>query len=86
MIKDSTYIRKIPPKQKKQLEEVAAAQKLKTVPDILFFTLENYIELSKDVARLNRIIEMKHKKQMNLQDQVDDLQRRLDKIQQLINT
>ena len=86
MIKDSTYIRKFTAKQKKQLEEVAAAQKLKTVPDILFFSLENYIELVKDVARLNRIIEMKHKKQLNLQERLDDLQRKLDKIQQLINT
>lgn len=86
MIKDSTYIRKFTAKQKKQLEEVAAAQKLKTVPDILFFTLENYIELSKDNARLNRIIEMKHKKQLNLQEQVDTLQRKLDKIQEFINT
>lgn len=86
MIKDSTYIRKFTGKQKKQLEEVAAAQKLKTVPDILFFALENYIELSKDNARLNRIIEMKHKKQLNLQDQLDTLQRKLDKIQQFINT
>lgn len=86
MIKDSTYIRKFTAKQKKQLEEVAAAQKLKTVPDILFFTLENYIELSKDNARLNRIIEIKHKKQLNLQEQVDTLQRKLDKIQEFINS
>ena len=86
MIKDSTYIRKFTAKQKKQLEEVAAAQKLKTVPDILFFSLENYIELSKDYARLNRIIEMKLKKQLNLQEQLDTLQRKLDKIQQFINT
>lgn len=86
MIKDSTYIRKFTTKQKKQLEEVAAAQKLKTVPDILFFTLENYIELSKDNARLNRIIEMKHKKQLNLQEQIDKLQRKLDKIQEFINS
>lgn len=86
MIKDSTYIRKFTTKQKKQLEEVAAAQKLKTVPDILFFTLENYIELSKDNARLNRIIEIKHKKQLNLQEQVDTLQRKLDKIQEFINS
>lgn len=86
MIKDSTYIRKFTAKQKKQLEEVAAAQKLKTVPDILFFSLENYIELVKDVARLNRIIEMKSRKQMQLQEQLEVSQSKLDKIQQLINT
>jgi len=85
MIKYSTYIRKFTAKQKKQLEAVAAAKKLKTVPDILFFALENYIELVKDVARLNRIIEMKHKKQLTQQEQIDELQRKLDKIQQLIN-
>ncbi len=86
MIKDSTYIRKFTAKQKKQLEEVAAAQKLKTVPDILFFALENYIELSKDVARLNRIIEMKHKKQLTQQELIDELQSKLDKIQEFINS
>lgn len=86
MIKDSTYIRSFTPEQKKQLEEVAAAQKLKTVPDILFFALENYIELSKDVARLNRIIEMKSRKQLTQQEKIDELQRKLDKIQQFINT
>lgn len=86
MIKDSTYIRKFTAKQKKQLEEVATAQKLKTVPDILFFSLENYLELVKDVARLNRIIEMKSRKQMQLQEKSEILQSKLDKIQQLINT
>lgn len=86
MIKDSTYIRKFTAKQKKQLEQVAAAQKLKTVPDILFFSLENYLELVKDVARLNRIIEMKSRKQMQLQEQLEVSQSKLDKIQQLINT
>ena len=86
MIKDSTYIRSFTPKQKKQLEEVAASQNLKTVPDILFFSLENYLELVKDIARLNRIIEMKSRKQMQLQEQLEVSQSKLDKIEQLINS
>ncbi|KGO89561.1 hypothetical protein [Flavobacterium suncheonense] len=62
MIKNSTYIRSFTPTQKKQLEQVAQEQGLKNANDVLLFTLSSHIELTKDVARLNRIIEMKQKK------------------------
>lgn len=62
MIKNSTYIRGFTPKQRKQLEQVQQEQKIKTVPEILFFSLDQYLELKQDVARLNRIIEIKQRK------------------------
>ena len=71
MIKNSTHIRKFTPRQRQFLEQVAKAQKLKTVPDILFFALDNYIEQEKEIARLNRIIEYKQKKIVNLTTEKD---------------
>lgn len=62
MIKNSTYIRNFTPTQRKQLEQVQAKQKIKTVPEILFFTLESYLEQQKEIARLNRIIQYKQNK------------------------
>ncbi len=62
MIKNSTYIRNLTAKQRKQLETVAASQKLKTVPKILFYTLDKFLEQEKEIARLNRIIEYKQNK------------------------
>lgn len=62
MIKNSTYIRNLTAKQRKQLETVAAAKKLKTVPKILFYTLDKFIDQEKEIARLNRIIEYKQNK------------------------
>lgn len=66
MIKNSTYIRSFTPAQRKQLEKVQDEEKIKTVPEILFFALENYIEQKKEIARLNRIIKYK-------QDKIDKL-------------
>lgn len=62
MIKNSTYIRGFTAKQRKQMEQVQQEQKIKTVPEILFFSLDQYLELKQDVARLNRIIEIKQRK------------------------
>lgn len=62
MIKNSTYIRNITDEQRKNLETVAASKKLKTVPQILFYTLEHFIEQEKEIARLNRIIQYKQNK------------------------
>lgn len=62
MIKKSTYIRNFTLKQRKQLEIVALEQDFKTVPEILFFALENYIEQRKDFERLHRIIQIKQNK------------------------
>ncbi|EKT3957676.1 hypothetical protein NTJ28_001663 [Flavobacterium psychrophilum] len=69
MIKKSTYIRKFTTAQRKQLENVAVEQDLKTVPEILFFTLENYIEQRKEIERLKRIIQYKQNKIDKLNNQ-----------------
>lgn len=62
MIKESTYIRSFTASQKKQMEEVAEQQSLKSVPCILFFALEQYLEQQKEIARLNRLIAYKQAK------------------------
>ena len=66
MIKNSTYIRSFTITQRLQMERVQSKNKLKTVPDILFFCLDNYLDQLKEIARLNRIIEYKQKKIDNL--------------------
>lgn len=62
MIKNSTYIRGFTAKQRKQLEHLQEQTKLKTVPDLLFYALDNYDDKQKEVERLKRIIEYKQKK------------------------
>ncbi|WP_091083582.1 hypothetical protein [Flavobacterium gillisiae] len=62
MIKNSTYIRGFTPAQRKQLEAVAAQEKIKTVPEIFFFALDNYLEQQKEIDRLKRIIQYKQNK------------------------
>jgi hypothetical protein len=71
MIKNSTYIRKFTPLQRKQLEAVQQEQNIKTVPEILFFTLDNYIEQKKEIERLKRIIQYKQNKIDNLKTSPD---------------
>lgn len=71
MIKKSTYIRNFTPLQRKQLQAVQLEQNIKTVPEILFFALEKYIDQTKEIARLNRIIEYKQKKIDNLNSKLD---------------
>ena len=85
MIKNSTYIRSFTKQQKKQLEEVAQEQNLKTATDILFFALENYIEQKKDIERLNRIIQLKQKKVEKLQSYLENIQYTADKLHELSN-
>lgn len=62
MIKNSTYIRGFTLTQRKQLEIVQEQQKIKTVPEILFFALDNYLEQQKEIDRLKRIIQYKQNK------------------------
>jgi hypothetical protein len=62
MIKNSTYIRSFTPSQRKQLEKVASEQNLKTVPEILFFALENYLDQINEIERLKRINQYKQNK------------------------
>lgn len=71
MIKNSTYIRRFTDAQRNQLTTVATEQKLKTVPDILFFTLEKYLEQKLEIARLHRIIQYKQKKMERLQQSIN---------------
>lgn len=62
MIKNSTYIRGFTPEQRKNLEKVQAETGFKTVPEILFFALDKYLDQTAEIARLKRIIEYKQKK------------------------
>lgn len=62
MIKNSTYIRRFTLEQRKNMERVQEEQGFKTVPDILFFALEQYLEQNKEIARLKRIIQYKQNK------------------------
>lgn len=71
MIKNSTYIRCFSPRHRKQMEEIQEQQKIKTVPEILFFALDGYLDQQKEIQRLKRIIEYKQKKIENLKQQSD---------------
>jgi hypothetical protein len=71
MIKNSTYIRSFTSVQKNQLEIIAEDEKLKTVPEMLFFALENYLEQKKEIARLNRIIQIKQNKYEKLKEKFE---------------
>ncbi len=62
MIKKSVYIRGFSDKQRKQLEQVQAETKIKTVSEMLLYTLENYTDQRKEVERLTRIIAYKQAK------------------------
>ena len=66
MIKNSTYIRNFTPKQRKQLETVSSQEKIKTVPEILFYALDQYLEQKNEIERLNRIIQYKQNKIIKL--------------------
>lgn len=69
MIKKSTYIRGFTAQQRRQLEQVQAEQNIKTVPEILFFSLDQYLEQKKDIERLNRIIQYKQNKIERLENE-----------------
>lgn len=85
MIKDSTYIRKFTLQQKQQMEIVSQEQKLKTVPDILFFCMDKYLEIKNDAERLQRIIEMRRKKEEDLKAQIKELENKIESINEIIN-
>ncbi|KFF17354.1 hypothetical protein [Flavobacterium hydatis] len=71
MIKKSTYIRSFTAVQHKQLEKVAKEQNIKTVPEILFFSLDAYLEQKQEIERLKRIIQLK-------KDKIDELNLKID--------
>jgi hypothetical protein len=85
MIKESTYIRSFTPTQRKQLEKVEKEQNIKTVPEMLFFTLDNYFEQKKDIERLNRIIQLKQNKIEQLDLQIEFFKSASKKINELNN-
>jgi len=83
MIKESTYIRSFTPVQRKQLEQVEKQQNFKTVPEMLFFALDNYFEQKKEIERLNRIIQMKQDKIEKMDLQIDFFKSASKKISEL---
>jgi hypothetical protein len=85
MIKESTYIRSFTPAQRKQLEQVEKQQNFKTVPEMLFFALDNYFEQKKDIERLKKIIKEKEEKISTMNLQIDFLKSASKKISDLNN-
>lgn len=83
MIKNSTYIRGFTSVQRKQMEIIEKKENLNTVPDILFFALENYLELKTEVDRLNRIIQYKQNKIEKLVSSQEIFNSAADKIHEL---
>lgn len=71
MIKKSTYIRSFTVNQHKQLEKVGKEENIKTVPEILFFSLNSYLEQKQEIERLKRIIQLK-------KDKIDELDLKID--------
>jgi hypothetical protein len=83
MIKESTYIRSFTPSQRKQLEQVEKEQNFKTVPEMLFFTLDKYFEQKKDIERLNRIIQLKQDKIEKINLKIDFFKSASEKVHEL---
>jgi len=69
MIKKSTYIRGFSELQRKQMQKIQDEQKIKTVPEILFFVLDKYQDQKQEIERLKRIIEYKQRKIETLNSQ-----------------
>lgn len=62
MIKKSTYIRSFTENQRKQMQAIQDEEKIKTVPEILFFALDEYTSQMNEINRLKNIINIKNKK------------------------
>lgn len=62
MIKSSTYIRSFTQQQRRNLEKLQQQEGFKTVPEILFFALDKYLEQDAEIERLKRIIQYKQNK------------------------
>lgn len=83
MIKKSTYIRSFTLLQQKQLEKVAKEQNFKTTPEILFFTLDKYLEQKKQIEKLNEIIDSKKQEIFQLNLKIDFFKSASKKIHEL---
>lgn len=70
--------------QKEQLEQVAQEQNLKTVPDILFFALDQYLETKNDVERQQRITEIVKRKVKALEESKAELELKLKEIKNIL--
>lgn len=68
MIKSSTYIRSFTQQQRRNLEKLQQQKGFKTVPEILFFALDKYLEQDAEIERLKRIIQYKQNKIERLQN------------------
>jgi len=62
MIKSSTYIRSFTQHQRRNLEKLQQQKGFKTVPEILFFALDKYLEQDAEIERLKRIVQYKQNK------------------------
>lgn len=71
MIKKSSYIRGFSELQRKQMQKIQDEEKIKTVPEILFFALDKYQDQKQEILRLKRIIEYKQRKIETLTNQND---------------
>ena len=78
MLGETTYIRKFTPEQRQQMEAVAMAFNLKTAPQVLFFTLDKYMEQQQDIARLKRLMALKQTKYETLQPQLEAQQKTIE--------
>lgn len=83
MIKKSTYIRSFTDSQMKQLEKVGKDQNFKTTPEILFFSLDKYLEQKKEIEKLKGIIETKKEEIFQLNLKIDFFKSASKKINEL---
>jgi len=85
MLGETTYIRKFTPEQRQQMEAVAMAFNLKTAPQVLFFTLDKYMEQQQDIARLKRLMTLKQTKYEALQTQLKEQQNTIETLKQQLD-
>lgn len=85
MIKKSTYIRSFTTPQLKQLEKVAKDQNIKTVPEILFYSLDNYLGQKKEIENLKKNIQLKNETITSLELKLDFFKSASKKIHELSN-
>jgi hypothetical protein len=85
MIKKSTYIRSFTATQTKQLEKVAKDQNIKTVPEILFYSLDNYLAQKKEIENFQKTIQLKNETITSLELKLDFFKSASKKIHDLSN-
>ncbi len=53
------------------MQQISDAQKIKTVPEILFFALDKYTDQQQEIDRLKRILEIKKNEILKLKNGTD---------------